>query len=47
MNSAPGFKVTCLEDIAYRNGWISEEKMCELAKPIFKKPVRSIPTESY
>ena len=29
-------KVTRLEGIAYRNGWISEEKMCELAKPMLK-----------
>lgn len=27
-----GLKVACLEGIAYRNGWISEEKMRELAK---------------
>jgi len=25
-----------LEGIAYRNGWISEEKMRELAKPMLK-----------
>lgn len=29
-------KVACLEGIAYRQGWISEEKMRELAKPILK-----------
>ena len=29
-------KVACLEGIAYRNGWISEEKMRELAKPMLK-----------
>lgn len=29
-------KVACLEGIAYRNGWISEKKMCELAKPMLK-----------
>ena len=29
-------KVASLESIAYRNGWISEEKMCELAKPMLK-----------
>jgi len=28
--------VACLEGIAYRNGWISEEKMRELAKPMLK-----------
>ena len=31
-----GLKVACLEGIAYRNGWINEEKMRELAKPMFK-----------
>ncbi len=31
-----GLKVACLEGIAYRNGWISEEKMRELAQPMIK-----------
>ena len=31
-----GLKVACLEGIAYRNGWISEGKMRELAKPMLK-----------
>ena len=31
-----GLKVACLEGIAYRNGWISEEQMRELAKPMLK-----------
>ena len=31
-----GLKVACLEGIAYRNGWISEEKMREPAKPMLK-----------
>lgn len=31
-----GLKVACLEGIAFRNGWISEEKMRELAKPMLK-----------
>lgn len=31
-----GLKVACLEGIAYRNGWISEERMCEIAKPMLK-----------
>ena len=26
----------CLEGIAFRNGWITEEKMRELAKPMLK-----------
>lgn len=31
-----GLKVACLEAIAYRRGWITEEKMRELAKPMLK-----------
>ena len=31
-----GLKVACLEGIAYRHGWISEEKMRELAQPMLK-----------
>lgn len=31
-----GLKVACLEGIAYRKGWISEEKMRELALPMLK-----------
>lgn len=31
-----GLKIACLEGIAYRKGWISREKMIELAKPMLK-----------
>ena len=31
-----GLKVACLEVIAYRQGWITEEHMRELAKPMLK-----------
>ena len=31
-----GLKIACLEGIAYRHGWISEEKMRELAQPMLK-----------
>ena len=31
-----GLKVACLEGIAYRRGWITEERMRELAKPMLK-----------
>ena len=31
-----GLKVACLEGIAYRRGWISEEKMRQLAQPMIK-----------
>lgn len=29
-----GLKIACLEEIAYRLGWITEEKLIELAKPM-------------
>jgi len=29
-----GVKIGCLEDIAYRNGWISRDKVLEIAKPM-------------
>lgn len=31
-----GLKVACLEGIAYRKGWISEDKLREVAKPMLK-----------
>ncbi len=31
-----GLKIACLEGIAYRRGWISEERMRELAAPMLK-----------
>ena len=31
-----GLKIACLEGIAYRQGWISREKMIDLAKPMLK-----------
>ena len=31
-----GLKVACLEGIAYRHGWITEEKMRQLAQPMLK-----------
>lgn len=31
-----GLKIACLEGIAYRKGWISEDRMRELAKPMLK-----------
>lgn len=31
-----GLKIACLEGIAYRNGWIDENKMRELAQPMIK-----------
>lgn len=31
-----GYKIACLEEIAYRNGWINKEKILEIAKPLSK-----------
>lgn len=31
-----GLKIACLEGIAYRRGWISRDKMIELARPMLK-----------
>ncbi len=33
-----GLKVACLEGIAYRKGWITREKMMEIAAPMLKNP---------
>ena len=31
-----GYKIACLEEIAYNNGWISKEKILEIAEPLCK-----------
>lgn len=31
-----GLKVACLEEIAYKNGWISAEKLQQIAEPMLK-----------
>lgn len=31
-----GYKIACLEEIAYNNGWINKEKILEIAKPLSK-----------
>ena len=31
-----GYKIACLEEIAYNNSWISKEKILEIAKPLSK-----------
>ena len=33
-----GCKIACLEEIAYRNGWITADKLRELAQPMIKNP---------
>ena len=37
-----GLKVACLEGIAFRKGWITADKMRELAKPMLKNHMDSI-----
>ena len=36
IQSRQGIMVACPEEIAYRNGWISDKKLKELAKPLLK-----------
>lgn len=31
-----GYKIACLEEIAYNNGWINKDKVLEIAKPLSK-----------
>jgi len=31
-----GYKIACLEEIAYSNGWITKDKILEIAKPLAK-----------
>lgn len=31
-----GLKVACLEEIAYKKGWISKQKLQEVAQPMLK-----------
>jgi len=31
-----GYKIACLEEIAFNNGWIDKEKILEIAKPLAK-----------
>jgi glucose-1-phosphate thymidylyltransferase len=36
IENVQGLKVACLEEIAWRNGWLSSEQLAELAKPMMK-----------
>jgi len=31
-----GYKIACLEEIAYNNSWIDKEKVIEIAEPLSK-----------
>jgi len=31
-----GFKIACLEEIAFNNGWLSEDEIRDIAKPLLK-----------
>lgn len=37
-----GLKIACLEDIAFRKGWITADKMRELAQPMLKTSMDNI-----
>ncbi len=36
LENVQGLKVACLEEIAWRNGWLSSEQLSEIAKPMLK-----------
>ncbi|OLQ76094.1 glucose-1-phosphate thymidylyltransferase [Photobacterium proteolyticum] len=36
IENVQGLKVACLEEIAWRNGWLSDARLLELAKPMLK-----------
>ena len=36
IENVQGLKVACLEEIAWRNGWLSDEQLLTLAKPMMK-----------
>lgn len=36
IENVQGLKVACLEEIAWRNGWLSEKRVIEIAKPMMK-----------
>ncbi|MDR3309495.1 MAG: glucose-1-phosphate thymidylyltransferase RfbA [Tannerella sp.] len=38
IESRQGLKIACLEEIAYRNGWIDAVKLHALAEPMLKNP---------
>ena len=33
-----GVKIACLEEVAFRNGWISAEKLRQVAEPMARNP---------
>jgi len=42
-----GLKVACLEEIAYRKGYITKAQLTELAKPLLKNQYGPVPHEDH
>lgn len=36
IEAVQGLKVACLEEIAWRNGWLSDDDLCRIAQPLLK-----------
>jgi len=36
VESRQGYKVACIEEVAFRNGWISKKELFSLAQPLIK-----------
>ena len=36
IENVQGLKVACLEEIAWRNGWLTDDQILELAQPMMK-----------
>ena len=36
MEDRQGLKLACLEEIAWRNGWIDDDQLLALAEPLLK-----------
>ena len=43
MEDRQGVKLACLEEIAWRNGWIDDEQLLALAEPLLKSGYGDVP----